>query len=1122
MKRPGQLILAAATALLLTSTALAAPAEVVLVIDTSASMLEPSGGPGDETKLDRAKEIVADLAAVLGASGHRVGLFRFRQKTVTVMTGQGAAAVQAEDPGQCDLATDLVVPMEVGTTAQIVRWVDGVATQADPELVALGDSPLYNTARAVLGFFRGSRHATPLRSCVNAVVVFVTDGEDTCAAGAQLFNFQAQLRAQSVAEDIRAYVVAFDPESDTARVLAQLGHEAETAPAPYGFDDAGALVTALADLQGRPSPAGCLVSGVPTEEVFPSGVPDGFVDPRDPVDPTVGAGEDSDGCSASSASTGLGLAALALLLAFGLRRRRTLLAALVAVTLGGAACGDDGPATTTDTGDTVGGDSAVGSDPSAEAEADLALLDALLDAIPAIRDAHLLPHFDPTLRFAAVDGDPVAGCLALARSVDYTSTRRARRGAAGCLATNRCNSVDHALLAQACLAYHGVTATVEQCRPSGGWSERAAALAETPTDPALPSAQPAIDALDAAVEAVLGDNPDLADYREASVEIPEMVEEHLTRSVETTTDALFARLPDLGVEPDAGLDYILREVDLGDDWVFVVVIDETRYDPVLADSPLEEDGGCFNQPVNLPNETVEVTVEVLVEYARVQNNTFSPRGLVSLGSVAVPVADHWGERVAVAITDATVDAIPEGVPPEATSNCLHALVRVGGETTALSAFQLLSPTDGVSDCPGETASPPLAIEQLVRVVLRTRTQVTHAHTVDRVLFDRYGYARDNQAAAITGPQYSIESTRTFLPMRVDLLFGEGIPLAVKLLDEKLADLHARKDELRRRYAIERYGVLPPDQAPDDPPLSLLPYDWQTLAHFAWKAHTLLPSDSTLVWERPWRLATIRRRGFGPTQGGLEVVGQRIFDIIDAPVMVVPNADADVDPADRQRANLALGVLLTEAERLASVGYDHAVSPLNAAALYRDDAENWAPVAVDSAAPHYFGLYPDVVETAWRQRRASGEEVLASLPTGAPFEGDGNAYLAWWRVDELTGMTIGEMRYDGTFYGGASAVATYVATLTYCLASQAVAALSSAERVIPDVACCFKIAFNEFVKAALLDYAQSVGFSNAGFYASAIGNVALTGGSIIKSVRDNFVTYEDAATGLLKRPEECEE
>jgi hypothetical protein len=152
-------------------------------------------------------------------------------------------------------------------------------------------------------------------------------------------------------------------------------------------------------------------------------------------------------------------------------------------------------------------------------------------------------------------------------------------------------------------------------------------------------------------------------------------------------------------------------------------------------------------------------------------------------------------------------------------------------------------------------------------------------------------------------------------------------------------------------------------------------------------------------------------------------------------------------AARLRANLALGALVTEAERLAVGVYERTLSVVNAGDMLRHGGGAWAEWG--SSPDHAPEAFPMAVRDAAESRMKDGDRIIVSPGDVAAL--DGNTYVGWWRVAEETGFALGEMRYDGTFYGGGAASA--IGNFAHCLAFQAVQALTCSAQVVPNIDCC---------------------------------------------------------------------
>ncbi len=289
--------------------------------------------------------------------------------------------------------------------------------------------------------------------------------------------------------------------------------------------------------------------------------------------------------------------------------------------------------------------------------------------------------------------------------------------------------------------------------------------------------------------------------------------------------------------------------------------------------------------------------------------------------------------------------------------------------------------------------------------------------------------------------YSAKTARRLLPMKVALWVGQGTPTQATILDQLLASLSRRRQFWKHSLTQNLQGPKPPSVRTDPPPLP-----WATLGLVRRLLPQVVPKGMWVLQPRPWRFATVTRRGFQTQSKRLVVADQTLFDIMDWPLWVVPPSSQAQSAGARLRANLSVGVLLTEAERMAAVMYTGTTRILNTSAMFRtSQAERWIPFPPPSRIARQL---PVAVIEAGRQRRRNREVLLM---TPGPMSFLGEDLIAWWRVNRDTGMALGEIRYDGTFYGGI-AVAKAVSSFNECLATQAVLALRGA-RLHPQVKCC---------------------------------------------------------------------
>lgn len=1013
--------------LLLPAVALAAPAELVVIVDTSASMAEPAPG-GGESRLAVAKRVVGRIADAAAERGHRVGLFRYRQLTKVVESGEGAALAVAEHPHQCEEMADLLVPPEVSSVHALRLWTNGAKAQGDPELEAVGDSPLYGAVRVGLRFVRALRQLEPAKRCVNAALLVITDGRDTCAAGGELQTALAELRAQGVAEDIRAFVLAADPDTEAAQLVADIGHDDPQVSRPYGFDEEDAFVAAVAAIEGRIAPAACVASGVAAEEMKTPG--GGAKEPDEPAEEDEQEGGSDDGCRAGGGGLPL---PLAVLLGALLWRRRAL--ALLVALLALGACSDE-PGAEADAGaDAIVGVVTLPEPDDTVAEA-IAEANTVIDAAQAAL-TQLAPLVDPASAFeAAGGGDPLDGCRALVQQVAFEPYQSAQRGPRGCLGTLRCNAIDQALLLQACLQHHGVASTLHQCT-----TDEAArgALRAAAAEPVAPSFEAARATVAAPYEAALA-KLQATDFTRLLAEASSAL---YRRDIEATVKAdVDGLLPLLGVDAAQAEAHVEAALEAALAVHYVVDVGGERWVPVLPD---EAGLSCGAKAFDWHDDAAEGRLELLVQYAELYDggggNLPSPFEVLE---VTWRTADQWGTPVSFAITEAGQDPPALGLPAPAAGDCFVPHARVG-EWTVGQPFALL--TAGAADC----TEPPVTTKAnlvLVRLVLRTAarlgspngSQPWHAH--DRMLVDRWGYAQDVPAAIASGGQYTLDAMRSMVPLRADVRVGGGRPtlahhyaaLLRHVVDSRDATHHA----IRRLYGV---GAQEPD-----PPRPMPPVHSATMAWVTDQAPRWLDGRATFA-QRPWRTVTLRRRGYGPVEAGPLSAGlgfseQTIFDVVDlADAVFAPDGG---DPAGRLAANVALGALVTEAERLAIGVHEQTLFVVNAGDMFRHGGPAWAVWDADQSGD---GL-PLAVREAAEQILDAGEQLVTS--PGPVTAQDGNAYIGWWRVAE-TGFALGEIRYDGTFYGGGAASA--IGNFAHCLAFQAIQALTCHARVIPNIDCC---------------------------------------------------------------------
>lgn len=1056
-------VAAAALAVALTAaSALAVPANVIVIVDTSASMSEPldAAEPEGPTKLERAKAIATELIEAADRQGHRVSLMRFRQLQTIVATGEGEKVLTGEHPHECIEMVDVVVPHAIDAHGDARKWLDGVSDVTNPELAAIGGSPLYGSVRVALRYIRAMRQLQPAVHCVNAAIFVVTDGKDTCATGSELLNALSELKAQGAGEDIQAYAVSATVGTEAVEQIADVGHDDAESTRAYSFDEASQLVDIANALVGRIAPAACVVSGVPREalsnspEVDLPGAESASVD--DPEE-DASSGK-SGGCNASHRSAAPWAIAWGLLIALARRRRgagRVMLAAIVAL-VASIGCSDDKSAASggpEDEEDAVVGEADLIVVPPEDTLAEaLAELDVQIAAAQTALDDHLAEITNAEAAFATITGDKVEGCKALLNAVSFEPYRGAQRGAQGCWATRRCSNLDQAVLLQSCLDFHGVESTMRHCEMSPEAEDALRAAATLPVEPDYSEAVAVVQApFEEAVEG-LGATDYARIFGEASADL-------FQRDIDKTVDDDIAKLmPMLTVDAasatlhankwlaDATEEHYVLDIGAEDE-------EGERFVPILES---EEGLFCSAQPFNWRDQASDGYFELLVQYAEIYEGAG--------GKLLTPTpvlehtwktADQWDEPVVISIAEEGVAAPELGLPPEAQKGCFQAHVSgIGDEVEPGPTFFLAGPAAG--ECTGPLALEPGPGIVLVRVILRTGVRYgTSAGNAqydyhERVLIDRWGYADSVTTAIATGPQYTLDAMRAMLPLRAELNFGGGRATQAHHYAEMMRYVVGSRDHYA--YELERlYGVT------DDTPPPARPTPPLHSATFAWygdRVPRLLSDDAFVITTLPWRTVAMTRRGYGPIDDGPMTQGlgfkaQTIFDIIEAiDVVIGPDNGAEAaDHTTRLEANVGLGALMTEAERLAVSAYGNTLTVINAGDMFRHGGGEWAvwnstpetqsvlfPMAVRDAASAPYNAYTTLI--------VSPTDVAAA---------DGSTYMAWWRIDERTGHALGELRYDGTFYGGG--VASAIGNFAHCLAFQAVQALTCHAQVIPNVSCC---------------------------------------------------------------------
>jgi len=474
-------------------------------------------------------------------------------------------------------------------------------------------------------------------------------------------------------------------------------------------------------------------------------------------------------------------------------------------------------------------------------------------------------------------------------------------------------------------------------------------------------------------------------------------------------------------------------------------------DPTLQGSPAET-GSCAAGIVQLDQEALELKVEVVVSYAGPTQANFLGPEVVAAETTILPYA-HFGETLTVGLADAAVSQLGPGIPAPSSSGCLRAFIEVGSSRVRGDAFPI-----GEADtpaCPTPALVVPATGDRLYKVALRFTARHgqtgSFAPVVDRTLVNRYGYALEGVDAQYSGPLYSDETGRQLLPLRFDLALVSGLLSPAALLDAKLTDLLGRKAAIEASVARE-LGLPASTTPPADPPRPLVQ---GMIGAVVRHSPALLGSGLTLVAERPWLAGHVRRRGFGVSGAALDIVEQTIFDVIDAPLLVLRGGSASA--ADRLKAQIAVGALVTEAEAVALAATEK-VNVSNAGSMLRDPRLTWK--ALDSSA-----LDPKVFPLSVREEAALLTDTALIVTTGQGTAGE-EPQIAWWRLDRTTGRTHSEIRYDGTFYGGAAEVKLII-DIDKCLYVGAAAALSGAEEC--DITPCIKKAWDDYMQNVALEY-----------------------------------------------------
>ncbi|MCA3014620.1 MAG: hypothetical protein INH41_19735 [Myxococcaceae bacterium] len=778
-------------ALLLAGPAQAAPADIFILIDSSGSMSRPLG-TGD-ARLVVAKQTARDVITAVKAQ-HRVGLARFAQLDRVLQGGEGKRPVLREDDQQCDHGSNLLAGLDLVGSDEALRWLDGVNELGNPEIVPLGDSPLVRGVEVAVEYIRNKRRADPMRHCVNAVLIVITDGVDTCVGGSEVRGTLADLAQKAAREDLRTLVLSFTPDAEAAQAIAKIGD-----PDGTPFSDPVKLLAAARVITGRLAPEACLASGVEPRKL-------GLPLPVEPDGGTACVPVPASGCGCDSSSAVPFIATLAVTAAFSTRRRRRVLVSSLVVMLF-VGCVQTRPTCDLDTGTMP-----VSSlrEPAQVRDDALSRLPVLLAGAEATRGDVLAPLLVSEQVFAKVsDAD---GCLTLARSIGFEPYLGVQRGVAGCLATRRCNSFDKALLLQACLRAKGASAELELCNETP-MAMRQQLLAEAQKAVVMPDLSAAVAKEREVTLQVVGDAQRSAKLDTLTAERDVAVKQFFSGAIATDVSTLM---------PLAGLDAVATDTEATARAAAALV----RYgfvrsggralDPTLAGSAIET-GACADGPFVPSMEAVTIEAQVLLGYVG-GSGAWSQPPIVA-ATMTVKPFEVFGEVLSMGVAEAGTQTLGAAVPAPSSTGCLRAFLEAGATRVRGQPFHI-GPGDAVA-CPEPSLSVDETGKQLSRVTLRLTTMVAGRPTVvDRVLVDRYGFAASERAARASGPMYSDVTARRLLPMRADLRIVSGVLSPAALLDARLQDLALRRPELEAQIS-EVAGV--PSATPPAGPPSTLPY-----------------------------------------------------------------------------------------------------------------------------------------------------------------------------------------------------------------------------------------------------------------------------------------------------------
>lgn len=1044
-----------------TSLAWSVPAEIVLLIDTSSSMREKLPGTSMR-KIDVAKSLAQRIAQTAQKARHRVGLYRFRQQDSVVKTGMGQKTIVSEDPKQCERVGDLLVGVGHDTASEIQRWTDGKHGPGQQEIQALGHSPLLDSVRLVVRYIRARRMFAPQQNCVNAWIVILTDGKDTCSSGGARFQALQELRNVAQKEDIRTLLLSFQSSTQLTRTIAQMGREDRSQGKVFGVQEQEAFLKVLSRIEGRLAPEACLLSGVAPQRIGLSQSKQG---------PGANQSQGCTGCNTTQTpppNPPLWLCFLALLgLLSVLRRRkkpphsfkaptstfaktwshqrvsnrckRAKLVLVVCILVGFVCSGcslrgcGHAPKAPADSLMKAGPPLR---DPAKRLADKQKLQDKMIQAVEALRQKQLQPLLRPADIFNLWGSKHASlgkakACQRLVHSMGFVPYPGVQQGVAGCLATRRCNVWDRALVLQACLQHHGIPATLRKCRHNQlRPKERSQLLQAAGTQGTEPSTQAIVAKLNQIVVDTLKPT---AQQEKTLNQVVQSMEKLTTSVIKSNIRSVAEKL-----QPRLRLNAAKTQKWVQQQWTrqarehLIVQTSKGSYDPVLAQAP-----SCTLEVKDLTKQAIKIKAELWVRYVTHGKWTRKP---TLIGQLEWYPHQQGITPLNVAIVDSSTSSMPKGLPPAARSGCLKGMFAIGKQTSTTQTFPILSSDEATC---GSNTIPPQPGRVLAQVILRSsvRWKGRWMWPLDRVLLDRFGYVRNRRYGLQSGPMYSAKTARRLLPMKVALWVGQGTPTQATILDQLLASLFKRRQFWKHALSRNRRGKSPSSAHSYPPPLP-----WATLGLVRRLLPQVVPKGMWVLQPRPWRFATVLRRGFQTQSKRLVVADHTLFDIIDWPLWVVPPSSQAQSAETRLRANLSVGVLLTEAERMAAVMYTGTTRILNTSAMFRNSqAERWIPFPPPSRITRQL---PEAVIEAGRQRRRNREILLM---TPGPMSFLGEDLIAWWRVNRNTGLALGEIRYDGTFYGGI-AVAKAVSAFNECLATQAVLALRGA-RLHPQVKCC---------------------------------------------------------------------